>query len=317
MVEVQQPQKKKGGNLLDHAVLISVKLGKPGFTRKIKDGVNGLKDATGNAPRIDGDHDYIRVSKKLLDSGEFTAIGKFDTEIRGYIYRQCLPSMAIEGVYILPHVTVKETVAALEEMRETRRNLIDQFLAVYDTQVQEAAEHLGSNYDPNDYDTLEQVADQFNMEWRLVTLGVPDALADIDPELHEAEKQKAHQQVVEMQSGICDRLRATFRTHIDSMIMRLDGERAEGKPRIFRNSLIENAVAFLQQYKRAFADLVEDADLSRLIDQALDCLTEISPDDLRQSKELRENVVEGLREVQSALDALGVRPAKDQEVVAA
>jgi hypothetical protein len=303
-------------SILDKSVLISVKLGKPGFTKKIRDGINGLKDATGNAPRLDGDSEYIRVSKKLLESGEFTTIQKFDTEIRSYIYRQCLPSLAVEGIYLLPTVIVKETVTELEAMRETRRDLMDKFLATYNDRVQEAAEHLGQNYDPNDYESLEQVAEAFLMEWRILALEVPEILKDIDPELHEVEKQKAHQHIEEMASGISDRLRATFRTHIGSMILRLDGERDGGKVKIFRNSLIENAVAFLQQYKRAFADLVEDVDLSRLIDQALDCLTEISPDDLRQSKELRENVVEGLREVQGALDALGVRPAKDQEVAA-
>jgi hypothetical protein len=309
----QHAQKTGGGSLFDNACLIALKLGKPGTTRKIKEGIHGLKDATGNAPRLDGDADYIRVSKQLYDFPELTAVGKYDTEIRSYIYRVCLPSLSIEGVYVAAYTQIDEIVQTLETMREVRRDLADKACAVFEDRVEEARGPLGPNWDRTDYPSLEDFASEFEMVWKIITLGVPEKLKEVAPHIYEQEKEKEHQQVQDMASGVSDRLRATFRTHIDSMILRLDGERDGGKPRIFRNSLVENAVAFLQQYKRAFADLVDDAELSRLIDLALDVLTEVSPDDLRQSKELRENVVAGLREIQESLDAMGVHAAREQE----
>jgi hypothetical protein len=303
-------------NILDKAVLVSLRLGKLGVSKKVPDGLQGVVDATGNTPRIDGAADHFRVNKTILDSPELKMVQSFDSEIRGYIKRMCFPSLIVEGVHIAPLSVIGEVVQTLEQMRETRRGLVDKFLAVYEDRIAEASTILGANFKQTDYKSLQEAAEEFVMEWRIVTLGVPDKLQEFAPELYGQEVEKSHQSIQDMADGVRDRTRATFRTHIDTLVLRLDGERAPGVCKIFRNSIIENAVAFLQQYKRAFADLVEDAELTRLIDSALDVLTEVSPDDLRQSKELRENVVAGLREIQDALDAMGVHAAKEQQEAA-
>lgn len=299
-VEVEQSGSK---NLLDKSVLILLKLGKLGNSKKMKP--EALRDPSGRAIEIDADQEFVRINKKLLEAPELVAITKLDSEIRAYIYSQCLPSFALEGVYILHQDLIDETEAMLQDFSERRRKAVEEFLMVYEQRVQEAAAHLRTAYDEDDYLPVEDVADQFTMEWRYLSMGVHDALKD-HGDMYEREVEKSQAQIVAMSCGIRERLRGIFRAHIDKMVLKLEGEREGGRVKIFRNSLIENAVQFLDQYARAFGDLADDAELSPLVASAREILTEVSPDDLRANKDLRENVVAGLREIQAALDAMGV-----------
>ena len=63
----------------------------------------------------DADKDLLRVSKHLLDSAELKAIGRFDSEIRRFLYGICLPFEI--GIHLLP-------VAALEVMEERLRKFL-------------------------------------------------------------------------------------------------------------------------------------------------------------------------------------------------
>ena len=92
-VPIQNP----GVDLARKTVCIKVRLSTMGNTRKVST----------SQIEADADKDLLRVSKHLLDSAELKAIGRFDGEIRRYLYNLCLPFEI--GIHLLP-------VAALEKI---------------------------------------------------------------------------------------------------------------------------------------------------------------------------------------------------------
>ena len=80
-----------GVDLARKTVCIKVRLSTMGNTRKVST----------SQIEADADKDLLRVSKHLLDSAELKAIGRFDGEIRRFLYNICLPFEV--GIHLLPY----------------------------------------------------------------------------------------------------------------------------------------------------------------------------------------------------------------------
>ena len=287
-------------SLMEKSVLVSLKLGKLGNSKKIKDGAAGLKDVSGRQVEVDADKDSINVSKRLLEAEELVAISKLDSEIRNFIYNQCLPSFALEGVYILPNNLIKDTEDRLKAYAELRREAVAKFLFVYNDRVKEAAERLRAVYDPSDYPSAEEAGENFTMEWSYLTLGIPEALKDHD--LYEAEAEKSAARLESMEAGIKRRMRENFSDIVNHMVDKLSGEREGGKIKIFRDSMLDNAKEFIAGF--AFKNLAEDNELAELVAEFAEILDEVTADDLRKHSELRENTRAGVVDIQGKLQKL-------------
>jgi hypothetical protein len=61
----------------------------------------------------------LRVSKHLLDSAELKAIGRFDGEIRRFLYNICLPFEI--GIHLLPIAALKPSRTACGSSPRTVR----------------------------------------------------------------------------------------------------------------------------------------------------------------------------------------------------
>eukprot|EP00456_Euglypha_rotunda_P027445 TRINITY_DN21934_c0_g1_i1.p3 TRINITY_DN21934_c0_g1~~TRINITY_DN21934_c0_g1_i1.p3 ORF type:complete len:135 (-),score=37.46 TRINITY_DN21934_c0_g1_i1:10-414(-) len=94
----------------------------------------------------DADKDLLRVSKHLLDSAELKAIGRFDGEIRRFLYNICLPFEI--GIHLLPIAALEVVEDRLRKFAEDRQTLVTAFLAVYPSLCQDAAKRLRGLYNP-------------------------------------------------------------------------------------------------------------------------------------------------------------------------
>jgi hypothetical protein len=125
-VVIQDP----GVDLAKKTVCIKMRLSTMGNTRKVST----------SQIEADADKDLLRVSKHLLDSAELKAIGRFDGEIRRFLYNICLPFEI--GIHLLPIAALETVEDRLQKFAEDRQALVTAFLSVYPGLCQDAGKRL-------------------------------------------------------------------------------------------------------------------------------------------------------------------------------
>jgi hypothetical protein len=84
------------------------------------------------------------------------------------------------------------------------------------------------------------------------------------------------------------------------MVDRLTSD--NGKPRVFRDSLVSNLADFLQVFD--VRNLGNDEDLAKLAERCRELMAGVEPKDLRTDTALRAEVQRGFSEVKARLDRL-------------
>ena len=96
---------------------------------------------------------------------------------------------------------------------------------------------------------------------------------------------------------------------VSHLTERLSGQ-ADGKPRIFRDSAVENLTEFFQRFRAL--NVRSSEQLDQLVGQAQQVIRGVEPQDLRDNAGLRQHVATEMSQVQSVLDGLLVdRPRRN------
>lgn len=287
-IQVQDP----GVDLARKTVCIKVRLSTMGNTRKVST----------SQIEADADKDLLRVSKHLLDSGELKAIGRFDGEIRRFLYNICLPFEI--GIHLLPIAAIEPVEQRLRKFAEDRSELVKVFLAAYPSLCQDAGKRLRGLYNPGDYPPVQEVEREFGFAWQYVSFGVPDQLKGISQDVWEQEREKAAKRMAEASSEIQLVLRETMAKLVQHMADRLKtGE--DGKPLRFKESTVSNLLEFLTNFE--FRNVTDDAELQGLVSQARGLLQGVDAEDLRSIGDLRGRVQAGMAELAGQLDTMLTR----------
>jgi hypothetical protein len=281
-----------GIDLAKKTVCIKVRLSTMGNTRKV---------STAQI-EADADKDLLRVSKQLVDSAELKAIGRFDGEIRRFLYNICLPFEI--AIHLLPIAALQSVEQRLREFAGDRRQLVDAFLAAYPSLCQEAAKRLRGLYNPADYPALEDVAREFGFSWQYVSFGVPDQLKAISRDVWEQEREKAAQRMAEASVEIQTVLRESMAKLVQHMADRLK-EGPDGKPLRFKETTVSNLVEFLTNFE--FRNVTDDSELQVLVAQARALLHGVNAEDLRVTGDLRTKIQDGMADIAAQLDTMLTR----------
>lgn len=278
-----------GMDLAKKTVCIKVRVSTMGNSRKVST----------SQIEADADKDQLRVSKHLLDSAELKAIGRFDGEIRRFLYNLCLPFEI--GIHLLPIAALETVERRLRQFAVEREQLVKAFLAAYPSLCQTAPMRLRALYNPVDYPPVVDVERQFGFSWQYVSFGVPEQLKGVSQEVFEQEREKAAQRMAEASSEIQLVLRETMAKLVQHMADRLK-EGADGKPLRFKETTVSNLVEFLTNFE--FRNVTDDAQLQSLVGQARGLLQGGSTDDLRTTGGMRSQVQQGMAAIAGQLDTM-------------
>jgi hypothetical protein len=104
-------------------------------------------------------------------------------------------------------------------------------------------------------------------------------------------------------------LTAELAKFVSHLTERLSGQE-DGKPKIFRDSAIENLNEFFARFKQL--NVRSDVQLDELVAQVQQVVRGVEPQELRESVNLRQHVATQLAAVQAGLDGLMVdRPRRN------
>jgi hypothetical protein len=161
-------------------------------------------------------------------------------------------------------------------------------------------------YSVSDYpDTLRGL---FQMEHDFPSVEPPDYLRELSPELFRQEQARVAARFEEAVRLAEDAFTSELGSLVSHLTERLSGTE-DGKPKVFRDSAVENLSEFFQRFRTL--NIGSSAQLDELVEQAQRITRGVEPQQLRDSAGLRQQVVTQLAGVQSVLDGLMVdRPRR-------
>ena len=166
---------------------------------------------------------------------------------------------------------------------------------------------LGRLYNESDYPAT--LSGLFDMGWDWPSVEPPPYLRQLSPALYREECQR-------VQARFDDAVRLAEQAFLDELAKlvshlteRLSGTE-DGKPKVFRDSAVENLTVFFQRFRDL--NIGSNEQLDELVEQAQGIVRSVQPQQLRDNGTLRQHIATQLSGVQSVLDGLLVdRPRRN------
>lgn len=259
------------------------------------------------AAQFGAEKTFISAGKKLIDTSHpaMRALTQLRREIGQHWKDSSLP-FPEPGIRLIRQSDIE---ALSGQMRLFHRQLIEAVQELEDHYFEikrHARERLGSLYCDRDYPA--SFLGLFDVTWEFPSVEPPDYLRRIQPELYEQEcnrmRSRFEEAVQLAEQAFMDEL-AGLVSHLGERLSGAD----DGKPKIFRDSAIENLHEFFERFQRL--NIHSSDELDTLVARAQGLLSGVQPQQLRDSGQLRQQVAGQLASVQSVLDGLMVdRPRR-------
>jgi len=260
------------------------------------------------AETFDAKGQFVSMGKKLIDTSHpaWKAIVKVRGKIQKHWETGSLP-FPQTGVRL---VRRDELETFLEQMRGLQNELqeAEQELNVYYDRIRKRAkENLGDLYDKNDYPA--SLIGKFTVAWDFPNVEAPDYLRMVSPALYRQEQERVRNRFEEAITLAENAFFNELLNMVDHLIERLSGSE-DGKPKVFRDTAVTNLNEFFDRFQRL--NIGSSEDLDRMVNNVQRIMDGTTPESLRNSDSLRQQVSSRLSVVQSELDGLMVdRPRRN------
>ncbi len=150
------------------------------------------------------------------------------------------------------------------------------------------------------FPTLDDIRFGSRVAFTYVGITVPEALAEISADLYAREKEKAAKAWEDAKVESVRALREEMADLVEHLKDRLTPD-ADGKPKVFRNSLLDNLTEFCQSFP--LRDVAGDSALADIVTK-LQALKGLDADSIRNSTRVRETLASTMEEVKRVADEL-------------
>lgn len=260
------------------------------------------------AESFGAEEQYLSAGKKLLDTKHpsFKAVTGVRSRIVSLWKAMSLPYPE-PGIRLIRQSqieTFNEQLTLLQqELAEAVAGLDEHY-----TELKSAArERLGSLFNPADYPASLQ--GMFQVAWDFPSVEPPEYLRRLNPEVYQQECERVATRFDEA----VQLAEATFIEELQNLVShlteRLSGQ-ADGKPKVFRDSAVENLPQFFERFREL--NVRSNEQLDELVDHCQHVVVGVEPQSLRDNNVLRQSMASELSQVQNVLDDLLVdRPRRN------
>jgi len=251
---------------------------------------------------------FLSAGKKLIDTKHpaFKAV----TSVRGRIvayWRGISLPYPEPGIRLIRQDDVGPVNLHLTTLKADLADAVTTLDGQYATLKRVARDRLGSLFNPADYP--ESLSRLFDVTWDFPSVEPPAYLQRLSPELYERECQRVAAQFDEAVRLAEEAFLQELAQLVSHLTERLSGTE-DGKPKIFRDSAIENLGEFFERFRRL--NIRSNQQLDEIVTQAQRVVRGVEPQQLRDNEPLRQRVTSQLSGVQSVLDGLLVdRPRRN------
>ena len=221
----------------------------------------------------------------LAGADELERITKLATEIRDWHTRQTLP-WSDAGTRLLPMANFFEYKDQMADYEEVFKERVDSFIKNYPNIITVMAFRLGNLFDRNDYPDADIIANRFKLKYTIMPVPeVGDFRVDVEQGMKEKLEQEYKNAYDERVNNAMNDAWSRLHQTMARMVERLSGD----DKKIFRNSLVDNALELTGLLTKL--NVTKDPKLEQARIGLEKSLMGISPEDLRQHADLRQDVL--------------------------
>lgn len=251
---------------------------------------------------------FLSAGKRLLDISH--PAYKAVTAVRGKILA-FWKSMSVPypepGIRLIHQDKIDQFAAQMRQLQEKLTEAVENLDRHYSELKATARQRLGSLFNPADYP--ESLRGMFEVSFDFPSVEPPDYLQQLNPALYEQECRRVQARFDEAVKLAEEAFTSELAKLVSHLTERLSGTE-DNKPKVFRNSAIENLTEFFQRFREL--NVRSNEQLDQLVARAQRIVRGIEPQDLRDNQSLRQHVATELAGVQSVLDGLLVdRPRRN------
>ena len=251
---------------------------------------------------------FLSAGKKLLDTSHpaFKAVTAVKNRAASYWKAVSLP-FTEPGIRLIRQDKVETFDIQMHEYRQELEEAVVELDLRYTDLKDAAQQRLGTLFDSADYPG--SLAGMFEITWDFPSVEPPDYLQQLNPALYQQECERVQQRFDEAVQLAEQAFIEELHNLVAHLTERLTGQ-SDGKPKIFRDSAVENLTEFFSRFRQL--NIRSNEQLDELVDQCQQVVSGVEPQTLRENQVLRQSVVQELGEVQGVLDGLLVdRPRRN------
>lgn len=225
--------------------------------------------------------DAGRYNKRLLPKSAFAAIAKTMNEARTSHYTNTLP-WDDQGNRLLPVDNYDRYIETIDNLIERMIRQRAHFIKDYEDNIDQARIDLGKLFRIEEYPSREALQSRFAIEYKISS--VPNAnhfVARLAAKDTKRVKRKIERKIRKRLNNALDDLYRRLGESVERVSDRLQ-EDENGKPLVFRDSMIENIRSLVDIVPRL--NIFDDENLARLCEQVEDRIANVDPDELRPSQ---------------------------------
>jgi hypothetical protein len=252
--------------------------------------------------------EYLSAAKKLLDTSHpaFRAVTAVKSRIVAYWRGISLPYPE-PGIRLIRQDDIPAFGVQLTTLQAELADTVEALSDQYQELKSAARQRLGRLFNGADYPAT--LVGLFEVSYDFPSVEPPEYLRQLSPQIYAQEAQRVasrFETAVQLaEQAFTDEL-ARLVNHLTD---RLSGN-DDGKPKVFRDSAVENLGAFFERFRHL--NVRSSQQLDELVSQAQQIVRGVQPQTLRENMNLRQQIATQLSGVQSVLDGLLVdRPRRN------
>jgi hypothetical protein len=251
--------------------------------------------------------DYLSAAKKLLDTSHaaFRAVTSVKHQAVAYWRSVSLPYPE-PGIRLIRQSDVEAFNGRLSRLQSDLAEAVESLQHRYSDLKSTARQRLGRLFSSADYP--DDLRSWFAVSWEFPSVEPPDYLRRLNPALYEEEARRVatrFDEAVQMAEQAFLEELSSLVTHLSERLAGTD----DGKPKVFRDSAVDNLTEFFQRFRRL--NVRSNEELDELVSQVQRTIRGVRPQQLRDDASIRGRVAQQLSNVQSLVDGLLVdRPRR-------
>ena len=251
---------------------------------------------------------FLSAGKKLLDISHpaFKAVTAVKSKVIAYWKSLSLP-FPESGVRLIRQDRIDDFAAKMGEFQEELAEAVEALDRRYSELKASARQNLGNLYNPSDYPA--SLVGLFEISFDFPSVEPPAYLQQLNPELYEQECQRVQSRFDDAVRLAEEAFTAELAKLVSHLTERLSGT-DDGKPKVFRDSCVENLTEFFQRFRTL--NVRSSDQLDNLVADAQRVIRGIEPQALRDDTGLRQEIATEMSRVGSMLDGMLVdRPRRN------
>ena len=260
------------------------------------------------AEAFGADGDVLSAGKRLINTKhpKYKAV----TSIRSHavsLWKSVSLPFPEPGIRLVNQNDVGSINMQMTTLREELGDAVEELDEHYAELKSTARGRLGRLYNDSDYPAT--LSGLFDMSWDWPSVEAPPYLRQLSPALYREECQRVQARFDEAVRLAEEAFTQELASLVSHLTERLSGA-DDGKPKVFRDSAVENLTAFFQRFREL--NIGSSEQLDELVGQAQGIVRGVRPQHLRDNQSLRQDIATQLSGVQSVLDGLLVdRPRRN------